>query len=431
MLQEFHQTTILTKYIKYLITRTPLPIYKYIYDNEEMQKGCVYTYKDKVLLCTESGRFVGITGSLGVTDYLTVKDPLRISDTTTMRIGDREIPLSITDDCVDVDMYYPASFVIVNDFLPGVHKIGVTQLLKVFSEGYDYSTHLALGEYLRYLSNMHDLHLMSMYNCFGGRVVDNFQFSTTSNNDIDASTSTRTKILLAPVKFGKTYTVALDSDVPVYYRAVFYNNELMMDKDNQEYLHTHIDSSLTKLNQSRFSSPIAITIPHKSISSKYSNQDLLGLERYLYLAVQVPVNSSSSFVVLEGDFTKQGGQVITDVSGVTTDDLKTLSDNLLGRVGLLSVNDNVSRPFSDKLAEFLLRNTIDTREFIDENVSKTEKALNYFPDIDGVWDEKIQYMLYTRYMKAAQNMTLPVEDITGYVDSDMEYALERGYLQNG
>jgi hypothetical protein len=54
-MQEFFKSTIISKYIKQLLAKSPLPIYRVIYEKEDMIEGCLYSYKGLVLRCTKSG----------------------------------------------------------------------------------------------------------------------------------------------------------------------------------------------------------------------------------------------------------------------------------------------------------------------------------------------------------------------------------------
>ena len=69
-MQNFFETTIVSTYIKYLLSCTPLPIYPTINTDDEMIEGVTYIYKNDILKCTKSGRFIGVKGTKYVQDYL-------------------------------------------------------------------------------------------------------------------------------------------------------------------------------------------------------------------------------------------------------------------------------------------------------------------------------------------------------------------------
>ena len=136
MKQEFFKTTLISKFIKQLLAKTPLPVYKLIYDNDEMVAGCLYTYKDKVLRCTKSGRFTGVRGTVNKLDYLTVQEPLFVNEgnmnvytfnENKNEFQFEEVPFAVTDDVVSIQLYTPAEFEVVSRFVPDTYVPGITQ----------------------------------------------------------------------------------------------------------------------------------------------------------------------------------------------------------------------------------------------------------------------------------------------------------------
>lgn len=445
MIQEFFKTTVISKFIKQLLAKSPVPIYKLIFDNDEMVKGCIYAYKDKILRCIESGRFTGIRGTLDVNNYLCVQEPLRVDDTTmTTTVYDyvtdeykyNEVPFAVTDDWVGVRMYTPAKFEIINQIEPDTYVPGVTETFRSNSTHYDEETHYRLGEYLRYLNNQYDLDLMPLYNCFTYKMATNLHLDGSYKNGFITTSDSRYKVYLIPIKFNKTYTIALDSDFPVKMKAVFYNKGVMTDSETQEYLPSYLNENVITYNNTQFSKPFTYTlssaqtvwdIDGKSVSYY---KKLHNVERYLYLAIQVSASNNSSVVVLEGDYTHTSSLPIADVIGVeyTVSTSDEVSSMLTSNLSLLAQNDNQQHPFADKLIEYLLGNTIDTREYIDENVAAVEQAVDYNPKYRGMWDDNIRYILFERYMKLQPRDDLNFTDILGYVDSDIERAIRKGYL---
>ena len=90
-------------------------------------------------------------------------------------------------------------------------------------------------------------------------------------------------------------------------------------------------------------------------------------------------------------------------------------------------------PFSDKLIPYLLSFTIDSREYIDENVEMVENKIGYKPKIKnfapGIWDNNLRYALYYNYNLLNNAQLFPTKDIIGYVDCDVENAIDTGYLK--
>lgn len=442
MKQEFFKTTLISKFIKQLLAKTPLPVYKLIYDNDEMVAGCLYTYKDKVLKCTKSGRFTGVRGTVNKIDYLTVQEPLFVNEgnmnvyTFNEKKNEfqfEQVPFAVTDDVVSIQLYTPAEFEVVSRFTPDSYVPGITQNYVSTMSYYDEDTHRKLGEYLRYVKNMYDLNLMPLYNCFTYKLVDNLTLDVNSDNNLTQTANTKYKTFLVPIKFDKTYTIALDSDFPVMMKAVFYNNRLVKDRENQFYLSNYLDESIIVHNNTQFSRPFTYSLPNtKAIDSTGNScyQMLHNYEKYLYLAIQISADNDSSLVVLEGDYSRNGTSSITDVYGLRRDVNTTdaISAMLTSRLSLLDTNDGIHHPFADKLIQYLLRNTIDTREDIDDNVANIEKAIGYMPEYQGMWDDNLRYLLFFNYMKLTNRDELSFLDILGYVDSDIEEAVRKGYI---
>ena len=85
---------------------------------------------------------------------------------------------------------------------------------------YDPLTHKRLGQYLRTYKAVTNINLMPFYNCFNYTVFNNFHFK---NNSIVYSQDSNYKILGIPIKYNRTYTIAIDSDLPIQYKAMIYS----------------------------------------------------------------------------------------------------------------------------------------------------------------------------------------------------------------
>lgn len=465
-MQEFFSTTLVTKFIKYLLANTPIPQYSFISENQPMAEGCLYTYKNSVLYCTKSGRFTGLNGTLNRTDHLYAQESLRVNDPFNLHGAEGQDnqhmndysrfapdadkltdgwmsvvkpdpdnpgeylpthvqPLAVTDEVVNVKMYKPAEFKIVSTFLPGVYNPGITQQYTSNVSYYDTETHRWLGEYLRLLKNMYNLDLMSLYNCFNYTVVNNIVLDSNVTGNVLEIPNTKKKVILVPIKFNKTYTIALESTVPVQLCSVFYNDGLVMDTRGQRPLTATLKEVLINKNNTQFSIPFTYT-------SHNTYAELQKYERYLYLAIQVSQTNKSTIVVLEGDYSSSGVRSIADIKGLRRGEatVERLSSMMTSMPSLLSINDGKQHPFSNKLIEYLCGNTIDTREKIDENVETVINQLgNFVVDYKGQWSNELRYTLFDRYMTIENKDHINKKDILGYVDSDIENALRRGYMK--
>lgn len=468
MMQSFYNTTLVTKFIKYLLSNTPIPQYSFISENQQMNEGCLYTYKNSVLYCTKSGRFTGLNGQLTETDHLYVEEALKSNDPFNLEgiqnkdnqhmtdyykyappaniltegwmavvegdpdnsgeyVSQAVTPLATTDSVVNIKVYTPAEFRIVSTFLPNVHTPGITQQYVSNVSYYDPDTHRWLGEYLRLLKNMYNLDLMGLYNCFNYKIVSDITLTNTVSGNVMGALNTKKKVILVPIKFNKTYTIAVESDIPVQLCSVFYNKGLVMDTKAQNSLTCALNETLTIKNNAQFSIPF-------TYSSGNTQPELQKYERYLYLAIQLSQTNTSTIVVLEGDYSCNSAQNIADTRGLRkgTSTTERLSSMMTSSLSLLSLNDGKQHPFADRLIEYLCRNTIDTREKIDENVSSVISQLgNFITDYDGQWSNELRYTLYDRYMSLKNKDFLNKKDILGYVDKDIENALRKGYLKNG
>lgn len=471
---QFFTTTLITKYIKYLLSNTPIPQYSFISENQHMVKGCLYTYKNSILHCTKEGRFTGLNGTLKRIDHLYAQPDLRVADPYFKEFGVDNVyadradyydqpdktwpnapsfanldegwmsivkpdpthpgdwlpskaqPLAATDDVVGVRVWSPAEFDIVSTFLPTVYTPGVTQQYMSNVSYYDSETHRWLGEYLRLLRNMYDLDLMGLYNCFNYQVVRSLVLNKDTDGNVLQVPNHKKKVLLVPIKFDRTYTIAIESSTPVQICSVFYNNGLVMDARGQTPLSSILEEQLINKNTTQFHQPFTYT----SCSADTTTQKY---ERYLCLAIQVSETNDSSVVVLEGDYSRgSSSRSIADAKGLRKGEatVERLSEMMTSDLSLLATNDKLQHPFADRLIEYLCGNTIDTREKIDNNVEKVIDQLgNFEQEYKGQWSNELRYAIYDRYMDLKNKGYLNKRDILGYVDKDIENALRKGYLE--
>lgn len=473
MKYEFFKETLVSKFIRYLLQRTPLPQYTYIQDNQYMIKDCLYTYRDKILLCTGSGIFIGLRGGEDIEDHLTVSDDLKVNDpfnisgsgednrfmnntsspeaqsyynidtaSSWMTINkdgkDTTVPIAVTDDLVRTQYYPTAKFKIVDTYLSENVQPNVTQTNISTESFYGPETHRMLGEYLRFLKNVKDIDLMSQYNCFGHNVVRNLSINPKNENVVSEIDSSNFKVLLVPIKFNCNYTIAIDSRFKVSMHPVFYREgRLLKDKRNQYYLYydllnqlknvTNEDSLLLVHNTMEFNNPIVYNI-------RNFDKNLLQYEKYLYLAIQINSTNDSSIVVLEGDYRNNKARVVSDVSVLTKPGatIERLSDAMSSNLSLLSENDHKQHPFTDMLVEYLCGNTIDNRELLTENVERVvEKLGNFRYGYEGQWTDYLRFVLYNRMHDYEERSLQHSNDILGYVDSNIENVLERGHMKYG
>ena len=522
MSQEFFKNTIESKFIKYLLSYTPLPIFPTISSDDWMIQGCIYIYKDKILKCTKTGTFNGIKANsfiddhlyvqedfLFVTDddyvlahwnpvtlnydlylpdegrgdgyrgipvpyepnvyyklerneYILVTDPQAPSDWTTgayfRRVwnGDNYSytalsagvgGLTVTDDVVRYFYRPVAEYEILDDFKFGLSKPNITQTFVSNTSYYDPQTHRFLGEYLRCLRDIYGVDLMGLYNCFDYDMTESFSLSEQGISELSNST---VNVLLVPIKFNKTYTIALDCTFPVYMKAVFFDKELLKDYDGTSFTDM-LQDNVQKINVMQFGEPITFTVTNNTeLNTQYSedspeyaalyqqklqtDRTLQEHEKYLYLAIQVPKTNTSSVVVIEGDYSETSYKYTTSADGVNKLSDRQLSKTFKSKLSLLQANTQRQIAFSDKLIAYLLQYTIDSREELNENVARVETKIDYRPPIKdffkGMWDVDLRYALYNNYMKIDKDYMSKL-DIFGFVDRDIEYAVDKGMIKYG
>ena len=245
---------------------------------------------------------------------------------------------------------------------------------------YDSDTHKQLGEYLRSIKVMKKLNLMHYYNCFSNKSMIGFYLDNKADHNYIIGNTSRYKQLAIPVKFGKTYTIALESYTPIQLRSVIYTDSTGMvtqyNSNSNEppvYYSDWINDYEEYLNVD-FSKPFTKTIYPTNSSELYSQ------EKNLYLIIQVDKSNDSELVVLEGDY--------------------VTSNNGCKNPELLAYNYHATYAFSDRLIEYLLDGVITQLDPLDGNVyqaqtwiNETMNALdisnNKKSNITGVWSESV------------------------------------------
>ena len=159
----------------------------------------------------------------------------------------------------------------------------------------------------------------------------------------------------------------------------------------------------------------------------------------LKLFIKVPVNNTSTIVVLEGNYigwndrsetwvernNKKYFEVKSNKSVLNLDFINNDTKlNLISPLQLLQFNTNEQHPFADRLIEYLIGNVIsNTEEEIYDNVRRAQKALydnkNYMIRVPGAWDYEMNKLFY-EYM-TSRNLDFETDhDLLGYVDKDVE-----------
>ena len=334
--------------------------------------------------------------------------------------------LVVTDDLVRYYKMPLAEVEFVDYYNFGHNYLNSTNRFISNCSYYDSETHKRLGEYLRCLRDVYDLDLMGLYNCFSYNFADNFSLKIDrAGNGIVQSANEKTKVIMIPIKYNKNYTIAMDCPFPILMRSVIYDKVLLKDSSGN-LLVDKLQENVTQINGTTFGNPINYSIVNE-------DRELQNFEKYLYLAIQVPTNLSSSIVVLEGRYSNTSGRKIINVENLNKMSASQVSELFRSNLSLLEKNDGKQYPFADKLISYLLRYTIDTREYIDDNVERVENAIKYDPPTvenfqKGIWDLDLRYVLFRNYLNINNKSFIDKNDITGFVDKDIENAAMKGWM---
>ena len=301
----------------------------------------------------------------------------------------------------------------IKNYVYGEKTNNLTKNLIVYDTIYDSYTHKYLGDYLRFHRDMKNINLMSMYNCFSNELAKNVNIQVkdvTGNVKFTFDTSNDNfKIFMVPVKFFEQYTIGIECDTKIEMVVGLYDNEKVINfSDNPEDI-TLYDQTYVKKVGTRISSPF---LYNKLLDLGVTlTKRLYSQEHNLKLFIKVPATSTSSVVVLEGDFVKSAElhfeddptfssrkvsfEVCNFETGTTNIDGQSFVYNgsnverkYLARPQLLDFNSTVSYPFSNRLIEYLFGNVITSDEDILNNVSRLQKRLvqrynEYVVDKDG------------------------------------------------
>lgn len=270
-------------------------------------------------------------------------------------------------------------------YLYGRKYLNLTSNLDIKSNLYDTETHEYLGNYLRFIRDYNKINLMPLYNCFSNRKLENVNEdftirdkNTFENKKYTINTYSGNSIYyLIPVKFNKEYTVAINCISQYDIFCVLYKNGIINQvKENGNVSYEKlISNTLTKVSGSTFYNPFIY-------KTSYDASDLWQMENCLYMVIKLPKNISSSIVILEGnylDITKPIGSNISSQNFNDSGELllpKTIDNSLLPtKLSLLTVNNNISYPFADRLVEYLLNNVIASKETIEYNILRLQENL--------------------------------------------------------
>lgn len=343
--------------------------------------------------------------------------------------------------------------------------LGLTKTLKNPTTLYNYQTHEYLGDYLRFLRDYEGINLMSMYNCFSNRLCNNIKIGTDIlnweiqkkiiNPETGAETTEKIvktasvtsydsgyKIYMLPVKLFENYTVAIDCYQGVEMFCGFYNEKLDTSSAKAKDL---IKKTYLKVPKALFSQPFIYdklnvsywnweaentkvgSASTLSDISKILRSEVAVRESELKLFIKIPATNTSSIAILEGDYrnfndslyivsNKDGWKYFSNSTVANFETKKTYKYSTLpdinsrefkpiSKLQLLALNTGISYPFADRLVEYLVANVILPNDATPDNIRRLQKVMEdcgYSFQIDGVWEPKMQMILYDYLMNGGK-----------------------------
>lgn len=332
---------------------------------------------------------------------------------------------------------------------------GLTKVLKSPGNSYDTITHEYLGDYLRFMRDYYNLNLMSLYNCFNNKICSNLYYrlsdSASKSSIVFDSQDDRYRIYAFPIKLFQDYTIAIDCEKGIELFCGLYDTTL----DTSEKGVALITKTYKKLNRTFFKQPFLFdklnvkywnfdlesTIesngyPKLLNSANITRWDIANKERDLKLFIKIPSSCRSSITVLEGDFRsfndhkyepvkhnekfvweyKQNHSVINFADNNELNDIGFVP---IGKLQLLAMNTGESYPFANRLVEYLCNSAITSNDEIADNIKRAQKVMNqnhHYFKIDGIWENKMQKIIYDYMMNAGPIETIRVNDQIQLVD---------------
>ena len=395
MFQKFYTDTLGGRFIKSLLAQTPVPLFDCVVDGDHLVSGHYYVYRKFIIQCATSG-------------ILAVSESEKLYPSDTLFPSVYLFP----------DTGYRAATFYVKSYLDD-SNIKTHAVFKSSTNYYDSETHYYLGKYLRYLYATEGLNLFPYYNVYNSTYFDDVELDVVFPDEVVISRvdQQRHKLVAIPIRFGHTYTVALDCPTQVIMRACIHDNSGYFTEDelSDELLKSALADSGHIYTHLRFDSPVSFRI-------ETSSSEGMMLQHNLYLLIQLPSQNDSSIVVLE-NYEHQTGTFCNENN---VREVKLLNPSLL------KLNTKESYAFSNRLLEYLLGNVISDREHIWNNIVEVQTALaKHFPFYarsfirgqhkKGVWDDDIPRLIQCLVEEPAKNNIIYDQD--GNINRDAEVLL--------
>lgn len=405
----FNNNTIITGYIKQLLSSYNLPKFKILKKGTYLIPGETYLYKSNIYSYSPN------SNSRNSLEAIIFEDD---------KMFNKDFKLLFSN--------YKENTAILN----------LTKTLEMKSGVYDPYTHNYLGNYLRWIRDYKGLDLMCMYNCFSTESPKNLKINLEKikNVKVNIKTLDNYKIYMLPVKFNNQYTIGIDCDTSIELFCGIYANEVMLNGQliNQTY---------QKVGSPKLRRPFL----YKKLLDVNPNISQLRDENNLKLFIKVPKDCKSSIVVLEGNYLDRCNYILNDdiqqivpVGKLQYIEGKNcqLSANYISKLQLLQMSSHQNVPFSDRLVEYILGNVVTPIDSVPENIALLQNKLSrnkiYNVRLEnikhyGIWQEsptielqdngtisykELRPCLYEIARKS--NILNNKYDVLGYLDKDIE-----------
>jgi hypothetical protein len=228
-----------------------------------------------------------------------------------------------------------------------------------------------------------------------------------------------------------------------------FHQPFIYDKLNVEYWNWYDENIQTKIKLAPTTSifgthsGIAIRPPMLFNTDKILRSEIAMRESELKLFIKVPANNTSSITVLEGDYHSHNDSIYTvddehgwryfsnsAIVNFETKNCRACKEYLtcnkrtektcknyslpelnarefkpISKLQLLALNTGISYPFADRLIEYLLMNVIVPNDATPDNIKRLQKVMTdcgYTFQIDGIWEPKMQMILYDYLMNSGK-----------------------------
>ena len=403
MYTKFYDNTIITKFVKELVSKTNVPFISTWKPGDFAIRGMLYLTRDAIWKCQHTGWPENINATCPKSHISTQSGSYNLDE---LRFFKR-----------------------VSTYVFGEEYYNITGRYESKILGYDNITHFYLGQYLRMMRDIYDLDMMPFYNCFGNEYLADIDFNQRGEVFSASSQNNSYKILSVPVRFGQQYMIAINSEVPIECICAIYGSKGFI-KELTENLNTvnsaededgKRHNTYKKFQRTQFQSPVLYRTvswhqlyqnlhkdDNETINNKAYDQGLGQFERYLRLLIKIPKSNKSSVVVIEGDY-----PVVSTFESPNTSSVTWSNQYLYGTsVNSKTVTGDWIRP-----------------EVIQNFSNNFSHAANYFPRKSY----KVKYRLTDNNLKkcfSGELITSPLDSTSSTFEGRVKFEIMNKHINN-